>query len=522
MIKVIPDGLKDRPDKVQDILLEIAIQATLADIMHSHQNILKYNIQNKQGENVAEKILEHIEQTTTEALIEIAATETGADIEDVRNPESRTPEQQAIMTELLEKHNILQQRRFEASQYFQAIQLLMPLEQKFPDSSNPNDISIKEQAALYFFAINDEFEMKNPKPLTKKQIKGITDIFYRLDKFYVEHFNEKENNSTEPLTLYDFVEAENPIEAPAITEYLETMITAPDKYIVPNDKIANILNAVDINGKTYSISEEKRGAKAEKTSYITLNFDELENEICLNDFNTRLTRTEDIPIYEAVVSLMQAGNSVITPHSIYKTLTGNASNQISEKWIDTIEKSMKKLNSIVMKFDLTEALDYYPELKAVIKEIGGETRLLQFKTIWVTTKNGSRTKAYSMLDKPILFAIANAKSQVASFDIKLLENSKTKNTVDNTALKIFLLKKINAMTHSQNVKPVILFETLYSELNRNTDREKRTTKENAEQILMQFKADKIIKDFSFEKKGRRLQKINITLHPNSPLKKNTD
>ena len=175
-----------------------------------------------------------------------------------------------------------------------------------------------------------------------------------------------------------------------------------------------------------------------------------------------------------------------------------------------------------MKFDLTEALDYYPELKAVINEIGGETRLLQFKTIWATTKNGSRTKAYSMLDKPILFAIANAKSQVASFDIKLLENSKTKNTVDNTALKIFLLKKINAMTHSQNVKPVILFETLYSELNRNTDREKRTTKENTEQILMQFKADKIIKDFSFEKKGRRLQKINITLHPNSPLKKNTD
>lgn len=291
------------------------------------------------------------------------------------------------------------------------------------------------------------------------------------------------------------------------TAFLESLTAPALSYIFPNDKTTQRLSDLTIDGTQYPLSEEKKGSSKQVTSYISFDFDEAAKETDLAEFT--LTFSEfDKQIQEAVVSLMKAGNRIITPFMIYKTLTGNTSKQISEKWENDIKKSMRKFNSVFVTADLTETVKLYPALANVAKHVKG-TRLMKFDMDYIETKNGSKTLSYHMDALPILYAIADAKKQVGMLDIKLLANSKTTNTIDNTELKIYLLKRINGMKHGQTNS--ILFETIYKTMDRTTAQNRRTTRANAEKLLLQFKADKIIKDFEIENKGRQPAKIKIIL-----------
>lgn len=290
---------------------------------------------------------------------------------------------------------------------------------------------------------------------------------------------------------------------------LESISKRPENYIFPNDKTANSLEKLVINGAQYSLGEERRGAAKEVNTYISFNFDEAAKETDLSEFT--LTFSEfDKQVQESVVSLMKAGNTVITPVMIHKTLTGNASDvRITPNWEEDINRSMRKFNSVFVTADLSETAKLYPGLKDVERMVKG-TRLMQYEKTYVKTKNGAEVMAYSMYSTPILYTIAEAKKQVGCFEIKRLENIKTTNSIDNTELKIYLLKRINAMEHGTSTS--ILFETLYKDLNRETTREKRTARENAEKLLMQFAADNLIADFKIENRGRAAYKVVIILN----------
>lgn len=290
---------------------------------------------------------------------------------------------------------------------------------------------------------------------------------------------------------------------------LESISKRPENYIFPNDKTANSLEKLVINGAQYSLGEERHGAAKEVNTYISFNFDEAAKETDLSEFT--LTFSEfDKQVQESVVSLMKAGNTVITPAMIHKTLTGNASDvRITPNWEEDINRSMRKFNSVFVTADLSETAKLYPGLKDVERMVKG-TRLMQYEKTYVKTKNGAEVMAYSMYSTPILYTIAEAKKQVGCFEIKRLENIKTTNSIDNTELKIYLLKRINAMEHGTSTS--ILFETLYNALGRISKKEKETTRANTEKLLLQFVADNIIADFKIENSGRSLHKIIITLN----------
>lgn len=289
---------------------------------------------------------------------------------------------------------------------------------------------------------------------------------------------------------------------------IESIIKKPEYYFFAHDKLNTLLSEWEIDGIKQPVEEE---AKETAVTYITLDFDEAAKLTDLSEFTLRFTE-KDKQIQEAVVTLIKANESnspvIITAQQIYRTLTGNTGKRMTENWKNDIELSMRKFNSVRITADLTDARNIYPDLKE-IDSIIRETRLIQFRMTTVKARNGAEMAGYEILEMPILYTISELKGLIGHFNIKFLENNKTTNSVDSTILKNYLLKRVYAMK-SNRIRNSILFETLYSDLNRTTEKEKRTTRENAEKLLLQFVSDKLITGFNIENKGKTPHRILIT------------
>lgn len=301
----------------------------------------------------------------------------------------------------------------------------------------------------------------------------------------------------------------------ALTEYLESTTKKATSYIYPNDKTANSLQKLSVNGETTGIIEIKRKNK-EVFSYVTLDFD---NAVQLTDLKKKNIHFSefDQQIHEAVVSLMLAGNEYISDYMIYKTLTQSGGHTTPPKWAQSIKESMHKFSSVYITVNFDEITKYYPALKnidagteTVDKSGTVRTKLLMFSEIQRKTKNGSKVFVYKILDEPILYTIANAKKQVGSIPIKALENEKLKNTPENTVLKNFLLKRIDQIKH-EKLSNNILFDMIYKKTGKQTKDEQRTVRNNVDMMLLQFKANGIISDYEIINAGRKPIKINIIL-----------
>lgn len=304
--------------------------------------------------------------------------------------------------------------------------------------------------------------------------------------------------------------AGNVVEIETAKILFESISKKPENYIFPNDKISNCLTELTIDGEEQPVRELSIDAKKKVISYITFDFDEVAKATDLSEFTLNFNEF-DKQVQDAVVSLMKAGNIIITAQQIYRTLTGNSGARMTENWATNIHLSMNKFNSVRVTANLEDAAKIYPKLE--INKIIDQEHLMDFKKVTVETKNGTTITGYKMYAYPILYTIADLKGLVGCFDMKLLENGKTTNSIDNTELKIYLLKRINAMKHATTkMRNSILLETLYNALSRTTQKEKRTTRENTEKLLLQFVADKVITDFKIEIKGRSPYKIIITLN----------
>lgn len=291
-------------------------------------------------------------------------------------------------------------------------------------------------------------------------------------------------------------------------EYLENITKPAMSYIYPNDKTANSLQKLSIDGEEQPVKEVK-----DAQSYVTLNFDDA---VKLTDLNkTNITFSEfDQQIQEAVVSLMVAGNECISDHMIYKTLTQSGGHTTPPRWAQDIQASMHKFSSVYITVRFDEIIKYFPELKNMNSEEYADasgtvrTKLLMFSEIIRKTKNGSNVCVYKMLETPILYTLANMKRQVGSIPIKALESDKLKNTPENTVLKNYLLKRIDQMKKGK-LSNDILFETIYRKTNSRTPREQRTARENTDKMLLEFCASKLITGYNIITSGRSPVKVQI-------------
>lgn len=202
--------------KAQEVIDKIKLVSFAIDFMKDPEDaILSRSIKIIEGENEVQdmtgQVYERWSNVRFESLVKVVSELTGADPEQIRDPATRTPEQQRVMQEVEEK--VFEHRidEFFKSRYYQAFQYLNAIEGKYHDEHDGDAgyIDTKEQAILYFFATHENIKPNDTKPLSGKSKGELKDIFQRLDTFYMNNPLREGYSSEEGYaTFFNFIEQE--------------------------------------------------------------------------------------------------------------------------------------------------------------------------------------------------------------------------------------------------------------------------------------------------------------------------
>lgn len=492
MVNDIPEteNLRSRSEIVQNLLQEMGFHSLLADIMLSPFDIARYVIENKGNESTTKSIANNwYSKTATEALLTLAAEAAGVTVEELQC--QRAPEQAKFFQII---HNLFTERHielFKASRYCQAMRLLKPLEQHFDDRCSI--IDLKRQAVLYFFATNEELESVEPEPLTEPQKEKIIDVFYRLDKFYMEHYNEEENDSTEPLTLYDFIESENPGNTTLpiiITKKIQEISYPLDKV---NSSFWGLMPGEQATLKAESDRDSRKGKEA--NIYVLLDFDEMKGTgITIS----RPLTSYDKRVFIAAANLKEQGHDTVTTAQIYEAMGNKGRPATSQR--RKILRSIETMSLCRVTLDNTEEAAIYTKYDKVKR-----TFYLLPTTIDKGYVNGLVVDdAINIIELPRLFTFAKQRGQFASTSVALLESPMSQ-TEANLQLEDYLLTRIsrmkNAKKHKKPCSPVILLDTLYKNCNINDKHKRSRATEKIERLLQHYQKEGFIKGYKLTAKS---------------------
>ena len=192
---------------VQEVMQQIGITAFHIDYMKNPEDaLLSYRLTSKENSDEEElnvRLLKKWETLNFERIIKAVVKKTGADPEQLRDPQRRTPEQERAILEEGAREQAARVDLFFKSRYYQAFCILNEIEGNYQDQheNDPAYIGTKEQAALYFFATHKDIKPDEIEPLTDKQKKELTALFYRMDKFYLNDTTPKSGN--EDIDVYN-------------------------------------------------------------------------------------------------------------------------------------------------------------------------------------------------------------------------------------------------------------------------------------------------------------------------------
>lgn len=201
--------------KAQEVIDKIKFVAFTIDFMKDPEDaILFRTFKGKgkhEGKDITGLVYEKWSEKHFERIIDDVARLTGADPEQLRDPEKRTKEQQQALLKASAAEQALRMELFFKSRYYQAFDILESIEGKYQDPHD-NDtayLDTKEQAILYFFATHGDIKPNDIEPLTEDSIAELKAIFYRLDAFYLDNPCKEGSSDAEGFaTFYSFIEQE--------------------------------------------------------------------------------------------------------------------------------------------------------------------------------------------------------------------------------------------------------------------------------------------------------------------------
>ena len=539
-------------DTNKDLAFKMALVELEIDALKDPEDMLAERISRSEGNrrDAYLRKLKEWEQLNFETIVAEVARETGADPEQIANPETRTPEQQQAMHVASARRQLARHMMLLSSDFMIALDTLTSFKGQFEDIERIDEI--KRLFLLYYFTTRP-FRPSETGNFTNEK-EQLIDQYKRFESYLYEYFHKHEKSEDDNffLVLKGFIAKENPDDAKEIIENLNSTkeiienLTSvlPDKYVIPNNKLSNTIakeGIVDIGEITLRVS--KKGAKnlIKTTCVLTYEGDNVK-------LSGRQTFTEyDRNVYNAVSSLYVYGDQmhVMTPAMVYRAMTGQReSENLSAKQIAAVTRSLDKMRFIRAQIDCTAELQSR-NLKLDSQQINSgeiDTYLLAAEILKVNA-GGQTVKAYRIIKTPILYEYSAAIKQVLTvpasmLDVKELselrdEDGKHKtvitsrslpNTESRIQIKGYLIRRIEGMKGKNALNnPVISLydykkdeEThrgLYSVAGKPKAKrtEQQRIRDDAEKMLSYWTAIGYIKGYELRTEGKKITGYKIIL-----------
>lgn len=464
----------------------------MLDYMKSPEEaLLTYNLP-----GAAEKFKNWNSRHTARLVMKVAE-ELHADPAEIADKSRRTQEQQEALLQAAAREQLARYDAFFNSNYMHALGELLPIKGDYKDPEPQNDYTVKELAALYFFALHFPDIMPHEADnLTPEQLEEIKAIYKRLDAYYSEH-TEQGKKERQPQLFLEFIKADSPEPAHTLELLPRIMATPPDALDYPIDKInksvwEDLANVPKNSNGQIMFATEKRGSRNEATILYSIDFNELEKLDGLK--LTKNLTAFDKRVFIAVSALFTQSGQYMSAGQIF-TAMGNRGKPAASQ-IQKINDSLTKMGAARVYLDNTLETPVnkkYPKFKY-------DGPLLPFERVSAYINNALVESAVHLFREPPLMTFAKERKQITTISRKLLELPLSQ-TEDNLQLTDYLIERIASMKRpNSKISRKILFATVYEKCNMTGktagDRKARSrTPDKIRKCLDHFTAQGYIKSY---------------------------
>ena len=360
-----------------------------------------------------------------------------------------------------------------------------------------------------------------------------------LDVIVVNHSHTKNYNNLPKKFLNPVLNFE---ESNDEKEFRTNDHISPDTLYSPKDKVSNLTwnNKLPI-GRDFGVTSSRK--KGFFGCVVKLDYESIINS---PDVITGAQLSQfDRCVYDAVVTLYVAGNSIFTTHDIWRIVSGNPKAQITPVMRQKIAKSMFHISRFWIsiatddshKYDAWFNIRYnqpYESERKLYKNLQAtySGRLLDFRVLGDITfdviynDNGkeftekqSFPEVWKLGFTPILYEYAKAKGQISATPINLISTAKSNDYTTTVRrgsrtdeLSNFLAHEIDTMKKTaqrkQPYSKFILFERIYQidginnvqQESNDLKKKKKRTRDKLEKILNRFRENGLISGYEFHKK----------------------
>lgn len=219
-------------------------------------------------------------------------------------------------------------------------------------------------------------------------------------------------------------------------------------------------------------------------------------------------------VHDTIYTLFLAGNRIITPTQIYRTMNGltnteDVTKTTQDKIRESIEKHMGK--RVVIN---GESLYKFKDGSRIIEL---DRQLLPFDKIKLKHSNGTIEAGYSVTAMPPLLSYALSTGQIVQFPVELLNASKylPQNSPTITMLKVFIIYWIKILANEKNNmnNRKITYEKIFEKcgfppMSKQLQKQKR---EIIKRICMSLKENNEIIDYEEYKEGKNVKGLIFKL-----------
>lgn len=538
--EVMQDPRNDLLHKISHVLLDVDLMKDVEDAISSRIT----DSTSEAARDMWHKILDRYERGHFASLVKEVADQTGADPAQIADKDTRTAEQQQALLEASARRQVARMDKFFESDYMKVVRALDEVDSLFEEPADPDVIGVKESFILYYFTTRPDIRPSEAGQFTQADKEALIAQYKRFEAFIVKYFDgvERANAARDgewTAALEAFIADENPADAQEIIEHLTSVL--PEKYVVPNNKLANTMTRGIIDIGRITLEESRRGAKklVETTCILTYEGDNVH-------LSGRQPFTEyDRNVYNAVSSLYVYGDQshIVTPAMVYRAMTGlTDSEKPTAGQLAAVTRSLDKMRFIRARIDCTEELKMR-RITLNSKQINGgeiDTYLLTADAIKVQA-GGQTVRAYRIIKTPILYEYAAAVKQVLTLPASVLDvkeisemtvdgakkltiGARLPNTESRILIKGYLIRRIEGMKGKNGLNnPVIALydyqrdgethQGLYS-IAGNPDptrTEANRIRDNAEKMLAYWAATGYIKSFEAQTERKKITGYKITV-----------